>query len=176
MIFTELPVAGAYRLDVERHEDARGFFVRTFDAEVLAAHGLVATVVQESTSYNRRRGTLRGMHYQVAPHLETKLVTCLRGAIYDVVIDLRSESPSFRAWHAIELTEDNLATLYIPAGCAHGFLTLTDDAVVGYRMSSPHVPAAARGVRWDDPAFAISWPEPPIVMADRDRMYPDFVA
>ena len=174
MIFAATPVEGAFLIQPERREDERGFFARTYCVRELAEHGLDPQVVQRSVSYNTKRGTLRGMHYQVAPHEETKLVSCSRGEIYDVIIDLRPASSSFRRWTAATLTADNGHLLYIPRGCAHGFITLTDDAVVDYQISDFHHPESARGLRYDDPAFGVKWPFAPIVIAARDRTWPDY--
>lgn len=171
MILTETPIAGAFLLDVERREDERGFFARTYCQDELRAHGLECDVVQCSISFNHVRGTLRGLHYQDAPHEETKIVRCTRGAIWDVVVDLRRDSGTYRRWTAVELTADNRRALYIPPGLAHGFITLGDDSEVFYMMGTTYVAEAARGVRWDDPAFGISWPMAPVVMSDRDRSY-----
>lgn len=156
-------------------EDERGFFARTWCKEDFAARGLVAEFAQASVSFNRRRGTLRGMHYQAEPHAEIKLVRCIRGAIYDVVVDLRPDSATYCRWEAVELTADNRLTLWIPKGLAHGFQTLEDDTELSYQISAPHWPLAARGVRWDDPAFGIVWPQTAeCVMSERDRGYQDF--
>lgn len=174
MKFSTTPIEGAVLIEPEPHHDERGFFARTYCEDELAAHGLVARIKQASVSSNRRRGTLRGMHVQAAPHEEIKLVSVQRGAVHDVLLDLRPASPSYRRWHAVRLDDVTLATLYIPGGVAHGFQTLADDTVVSYRMSVEHHPAAARGVRFDDPAFAIRWPEPVTVISERDRTYPDF--
>jgi dTDP-4-dehydrorhamnose 3,5-epimerase len=173
------PLAGAHLVELERLQDDRGFFARTFCAEEFASRGLDARVAQCSTSFNHHAGTLRGLHYQAAPHGEAKLVRCTRGAIYDVAVDLRPESPSYRGWFATELTAENGRGLFIPEGCAHGFQTLSDDTEVLYQMSTPFVPGAARGFRWDDPAFAIVWPEPPPggrTISARDAEYEDFTA
>lgn len=174
MIFRELPIAGAWLLDIERRQDDRGFFARTFCRDELANAGLQNDLVQCSVSFNKRRGTLRGMHFQTEPHQEVKLVSCLRGAIYDVLLDLRPTSKTFREWTAVELTGDNLRTVYVPEGCAHGFQTLTDDTLVSYQINERFAPDAARGVRWDDPAFNISWPDGPKTLAPRDLSWPDF--
>ena len=171
MILTETPLAGAFLLDIERAEDERGFFARTFCGDELRARGLEANVAQCSVSFNRARGTLRGLHYQDAPHEEVKIVRCTRGAIWDVVVDLRRDSGTYRRWTAIDLTADNRRALYIPRGMAHGFITRSDDAEVFYMMGNPYVEGAARGIRWDDPAFGIDWPIAPAVMSDRDRTY-----
>jgi dTDP-4-dehydrorhamnose 3,5-epimerase len=173
MEFRPLPIAGAFLVTPERHEDDRGFFARSWDAEEFQAHGLNPRLAQTSLSLSPRAGTLRGLHYQAAPHEEAKIVTCVRGSIWDVVVDLRPGSATFRRWHAEELTGANLWALYVPEGCAHGFLTTTDDALVLYQISAPHDPAAARGVRWDDPAIGIAWPDRPVVISGRDASYPD---
>jgi dTDP-4-dehydrorhamnose 3,5-epimerase len=171
LIFTETSVAGAYLIDVERRDDERGFFARTYCEDELRARGLDANVPQCNISWNRQRGTLRGLHYQAAPHEETKIVRCTRGAIWDVVVDLRAESSTYLQWTAASLTDDNRRALYIPRGVAHGFITLTDDAEVLYMMGASFVAEAARGVRWDDPAIAIRWPIVPVVISEKDRGY-----
>jgi dTDP-4-dehydrorhamnose 3,5-epimerase len=162
-------------VEPERHADVRGFFARTFDAEEFARRGLRSTFPQCSVSYNVRAGTLRGMHFQAAPHAEAKLVRCTAGGIYDVAVDLRPDSPTRGRWAGVELTAENRRALYVPEGFAHGFQTLVDAAEVLYQISAPFVPEAARGVRWDDPAFGIEWPEAAErVINERDRTYPDF--
>jgi dTDP-4-dehydrorhamnose 3,5-epimerase len=172
--FTALEVDGAFVIDLVRHEDERGWFARAWSAEEFAEHGLHAPVIDLNLSYNTRRGTLRGMHFQRPPHHETKLVRCTAGAIYDVIIDLREDSPSFRRSAAVELTRKNGRLLYIPPGFAHGFQTLEDDTEVLYQMSAGYAADAACGVRYDDPAFGIEWPEPVSVISDRDRSWPDY--
>lgn len=174
MIFVETSVKGAYVIEIEPVHDERGFFARTWCERELAERGLNPVVKQSSVSFNKRRGTLRGMHYQVAPHEETKIVSCPRGAIHDVVLDLRRESPTYKRHVALELSADNRKMVYIPIGCAHGFQTLLDNTEVDYRISTPYVPEAARGVRFDDPAFGIQWPSEPRIVSERDRSYPDF--
>lgn len=177
MIFTETELEGVWIVEAERLEDERGFFARAWCREEFAQHGLDVELAQCSISFNRRRGTLRGMHYQEAPFAETKVVRCTRGRIYDVVIDLRPGSATFRRWVATELSEENRRSVFVPAGCAHGFQTLSDNAEVFYQMSQVHAPEHARGVRWDDPAFAIGWPiREDLVISERDRTYPDFAA
>lgn len=174
MIFTETRLAGVFTIDVERHEDERGFFARVWDGEELAAHGLDARVVQSSIAYNHVAGTLRGLHFQAEPFAETKLLRCTRGAIWDVVVDLRAGSPSFLDWVAVELTEENRRTLYVPERFAHGYQTLVDASEVWYQMSAPYAPDAARGLRWDDPKLGIDWP--PVerrVISERDLAWPD---
>lgn len=174
MRFADAPLAGAVVIEPARLEDDRGWFARTFDRAAFEARGLAADVLQESNSFSARRGTLRGMHYQADPYGENKLVRCARGAIYDVIVDLRPASDTRCGWFGIELTAENGRMLYIPSGMAHGFLTLADATEVAYQMTDPYVPSYARGVRFDDPAFAIDWPAPPDVISERDRSYPDF--
>jgi dTDP-4-dehydrorhamnose 3,5-epimerase len=174
MRFTETKVAGAFLIEPEPIADERGFFARTWCREEFADHGLNPELAQANISFNHRKGTLRGLHYQEPPHAEAKLVRSVRGAIWDLALDLRSDSPSYLAWFGAELSDANRAMLYVPEGCAHGFLTLTDDAEVAYQMSAPYAPQAARGVRFDDPAFGISWPGEVVVINERDRTYPDF--
>jgi dTDP-4-dehydrorhamnose 3,5-epimerase len=165
---------GAWVLHLDRREDERGFFARVWSAEEFQRRGLNPALAQCSLSYNHAAGTLRGMHYQAPPAQEAKVVRCVRGTIHDVLIDLRPQSATFRKWVALELTAENRLSFYIPEGVAHGFLTLSDGAEVLYLISSAHVPALARGVRWDDPAFNVTWPRRPAVISDRDRDYPDF--
>ncbi|HEX6097453.1 MAG TPA: dTDP-4-dehydrorhamnose 3,5-epimerase [Thermoanaerobaculia bacterium] len=172
MIFTETAIPGAFVIDVERVEDERGFFARTWSEDELRDHGLDPTVVQCNLSYNARQATLRGLHYQRTPHEETKIVRCTAGAIHDVVVDLRRSSPAYRKWTAVELTAENRRMLYIPHGVAHGFITLTDASEVHYQMGARYVAEAAAGVRWDDPAFGIEWPLEPLVISERDRSFP----
>ena len=173
MLFIQTPVNGVFLVEPERISDERGFFARTWCGEEFQAHGLNPTLAQCSLSFSRRRGTLRGLHYQAAPHGEAKLVRCTRGAIFDVAVDLRPGSPTYLAWYGAELSGDNRVMLYVPEGCAHGQLTLADDTEVFYQMSAPYVPTAARGVRFDDPALGIAWPGEVLVVNQRDRTYPD---
>ncbi len=178
MIVRATQLAGVSVVESQPQRDERGSFARTFDAEIFAAHGLDPRVVQCNTSYNALAGTLRGLHYQAAPHEEGKLVRCTRGRVFDVVVDLRPASPTHRRWLGLELDADGSRSLFIPAGCAHGFQTLRDDSEVHYQMTAVYVPAAARGVRWDDPAFAIRWPEPPAgerIVSARDLAFRDYV-
>lgn len=169
MIFRETAIEGAFIIEPDRQEDERGFFARVYCREEFESHGLNPNLVQCSLSLSKRKGTLRGMHYQVAPHEEAKLVRCTMGAIYDVILDLRHTSRTFEKWLAVELTAENRKMLYVPEGCAHGFQTLEDDTEVFYQMSEFYHPECARGVRWDDPALGIEWPAPsPIVMSERD--------
>jgi dTDP-4-dehydrorhamnose 3,5-epimerase len=176
VIFTPTPLAGAFVIEPEPIPDARGLFARTWCRRELEAHGLDGALAQCSTSFNKRKGTLRGMHYQAPPFAETKIVRCTRGSMYDVVIDLRPESPTFRRHFGATLTADNRKAMYIPKGFAHGFQTLEDDTEVLYQISEFYSPDHSRGVRWDDPAFGIAWPPDERTMSDRDRAYPDFRA
>jgi dTDP-4-dehydrorhamnose 3,5-epimerase len=173
MRFVPTRLAGAYVIEQERHADERGFFARTWCREEFARHGLEAELVQCSVSFNGRRGTLRGLHYQAPPFAEAKLVRCTRGALYDVAVDLRPGSATFRTWVGVELSEDDGRALYIPPGVGHGFYTLAEATEVAYQMSAPYAPEAARGVRWNDPFLGVAWPGPVEVMAARDRDYPD---
>lgn len=174
MIFTPLGVAGMMRVEPQRFADERGFFARTFCEREFASQGLVDRFVQSSVSCNRLAGTVRGLHWQAEPHAEAKLIRCLAGAIYDVGVDLRRESPTYLRHAGVELTAENRLALYIPAGCAHGFQTLRDDTETLYMISAFHRPAAARGARFDDPAFAIEWPLPATLVLERDRNWPDW--
>ncbi len=173
MIFRETALSGAFVIDLERHTDARGFFARSFCRDEFAAHGLVTAWAQSNVSFNARRGTVRGMHWQVEPEVEVKLVRCTAGALYDVVVDLRPDSPSLGRFVGAELSAHNRRMLYVPAGFAHGFVTLSDETEVFYEMSHPHAPDAARGFRFDDPRIEIDWPEPCAMISDRDGGYPD---
>ncbi len=176
MICTETKLKGAFLIEPERLEDERGFFARTWCQREFAALGLEPAWVQSSISFNKSKATLRGMHYQAAPYEETKLVRCTAGAIYDVIVDLRPGSETYRQWLGVELTAANRCLLYIPQGVAHGFETLTDDAEVFYEISEFYHPESARGVRWDDPALGIEWPLKAQILSDRDRSYPDYIA
>ncbi|HEX7043444.1 MAG TPA: dTDP-4-dehydrorhamnose 3,5-epimerase [Burkholderiales bacterium] len=176
MKFTPLPLPGAYLIEPEPVYDARGMFARVWCRREFEAHGLSTVTEQCSVSFNPKRGTLRGLHYQAPPHEEVKLVRCTRGAVYDVVLDLRPGSPAFGRWFGIELTAENRRMLYIPEGVAHGFLTRRPGTEVYYQMSAAYVAEAARGVRWNDPAFGIAWPGPVEVISERDASYPDFAA
>ena len=174
MKFIETKLKGTYIIELEPMEDERGFFARSFCQKEFKKHGLNPRIVQCNISFNKKRGTLRGMHYQVSPYEEAKLVSCIRGAIYDVIIDLRQDSPTYCQWFAVELTEENYKMLYIPKGFAHGFQTLEDNTVVFYQMSEFYYPECARGVRWDDSTFEIEWPLSEQVMSKKDLSYPDF--
>lgn len=175
MEFRPTALAGATLIELERREDARGYFARTFCEREFQAHGLPARMVQTNVSYTRRAGTLRGMHCQAAPHEEDKLVRCVHGAIWDAIVDIRPGSPTYCRWLGVELSESNGRMLLVPKGFAHGFITLTDDASVCYQMSEFHTPAAERGFRHDDPAFGIDWPVQVTQISEKDRTWPDFV-
>ncbi len=174
MIFTPSKVHGAWIVDLDRRTDERGSFARAWCQREFAAHGLDATLAQINVSHNIHRGTLRGMHFQAAPYAETKIVSCTRGAIYDVALDLREDSPTYLQWDAVELTADNRRMFYLPEGCAHGFQTLTDDSEVLYFMSEFYAPGYGRGVRHDDPAFAIEWPLHITCLSEADRSWPAY--
>lgn len=171
MLLKETKLKGAYVVELKPMEDERGFFARTFCQKEFVAYGLNPKLVQCSISYNKRKGTLRGMHYQVSPMAEAKLVRCTRGAMYDVIIDLRSESPTYCEWIAVELNADNHRMIYIPEGFAHGFQTLMDDTEVFYQMSEFYAPECARGLRWDDPVFGIVWPDDKRIISEKDMNY-----
>jgi len=172
--FYETELAGAFVIDIEPREDSRGFFARTWCKNELEQHGLNTNVVQANMSYNTLKGTLRGMHYQVAPYAETKLVRCTRGAIYDVIVDLRPESATYKRWIGVELTADNRRALYVPEGFGHGFITLEDNTDVMYQVTAFYTPGAEGGLRYNDPAFGIEWPIPMAVISDKDATWPDF--
>jgi dTDP-4-dehydrorhamnose 3,5-epimerase len=175
VIFAETELKSVFFIDLEKHVDERGFFARVWCEQEFRDRGLNPRIAQSSVSFNHKRGTLRGMHYQVAPYEEAKLVRCTAGAIYDVVLDLRLHSPTYTRWTAVELTARNRRMLYIPEGCAHGFQTLVDDTEVSYLISQVYDASSARGVRWNDPAFSIEWPAADRTLSDRDRTYPDFI-
>jgi len=174
MIFVETKLKGAFVLEIEKLEDERGFFGRTWCKREFTKHNLNPDLVQCSVSFNRKRGTLRGMHYQIAPHADAKLVRCTSGAIYDVILDLRQDSPTFCQWTAVELSASNHRMLFVPEGLAHGFQTLEDETEIFYQMSEFHAADFARGVRWNDPAFGIEWPPADRMISSRDATYPDF--
>ena len=174
MVFTETSLAGAFVLDLEPHHDERGFFARSWCQREFESHGLTSSFVQCNVSWNPHKGTLRGMHYQITPHAEAKVVRCTAGSVYDVIIDLRAESPTLREHFGVVLSAENRRALYVPEGFAHGFLTLSDDSEVAYQMSQFYEPAASGGVRWNDPMFAIAWPGPVTIISERDRTYADY--
>lgn len=175
MKFTPTELAGATVIDLERREDSRGWFARVYCEREFAQAGLPVRVAQTNMSLTRTRGTVRGMHFQAVPHAEDKLVRCVQGAIWDAIVDLRPDSPTYCKWIGVELSEANGRMLLVPKGFAHGFVTLTDDCAVTYQVSEFYTPAAERGVRHDDPAFGIAWPVPVVDMSDKDRTWPDFV-
>jgi dTDP-4-dehydrorhamnose 3,5-epimerase len=174
MIFEETKLSGVLEINLNPAHDSRGFFARSWCQNEFENHGLDPKVVQCNVSFNTRKGTLRGMHYQAAPNAEAKLVRCTSGSIYDVVLDLRPQSPTFKNWIAAVLTSDRHNMIYVPQGCAHGFLTLEDRTEVFYQMSEFYSPESARGVRWNDPAFQIVWPAKIEVISERDQNYADF--
>jgi dTDP-4-dehydrorhamnose 3,5-epimerase len=176
MTFHETRLRGVFEIRLELKPDERGFFARSWCRQEFENLGLNPSVVQCNVSFNTRKGTLRGMHYQAAPHGEAKLVRCTNGAIYDVAVDLRPESPTFKDWIGVTLTAAGRNMLYMPEGFGHGFLTLEDETEVFYQMSEFYNPGAVRGARWDDPAFRIVWPARPEVISERDRTYPDFAS
>jgi dTDP-4-dehydrorhamnose 3,5-epimerase len=174
VIFSRTEIAGVWVIDVEEHRDQRGFFARCWCRREFAAHGLSAELAQASVAFSRWEGTLRGLHYQAPPHGEEKLVRATRGAAYVVAVDLRPDSPTHTRWVAVELTAENHRMLYVPQGCAQGYQTLADDTEMFYQMSQFHAPQAARGVRFDDPALAISWPQAPTILSQADRSWPAY--
>lgn len=174
MIFEKTNIQGVYLIHLEKKEDERGYFARTFDRQEFSAHGLKFDIVQSSLSHNEKSGTVRGMHLQVAPHEEEKLILCLRGEIVDIVLDLRRDSPTYKQHLSINLNEQNNDLIYIPKGMAHGFQTLRDNSVIQYHMSTVFVPEASSGVKWDDSAFDIKFPLPITVISERDNSYADY--
>lgn len=174
MRFTALPIAGSFLIEIESATDERGLFARTYCAREFASHGISETFVQCNLSVTSKRGTIRGMHLQAAPHGEAKLVRCTRGSAFDVVLDLRPESRSFMSWHALVLDAEARNAIFIPTGCAHGFQALNDDCELFYQMANYYVPDAKRGVRWNDPAFSIPWPLSPSELSEDDTAFPDF--
>jgi dTDP-4-dehydrorhamnose 3,5-epimerase len=174
VIFTAARIAGAWLIDVEQLGDERGFFARTWCQHELTAHGLDAAIAQESISWNPYKGTTRGLHFQRSPHEEVKIVRCTRGAIFDVIVDLRRDSPTFGRWQGVELSANNRRAFYVPKGCAHGFQTLVDETEVVYVISAFYVPTAAAGYRYNDAAFGISWPLPVAIISENDLRWPDF--
>jgi len=174
MIFTETDLKGAFVVDIEKHQDERGFFARSWCRREFEAHGLNPKLAQCNISFNPHKRTLRGMHYQAKPFEEAKLVRCTRGSLHDVIVDLRSDSPSYKKSLGVVLTAENRRMLYVPQGFAHGFLTLENDTEVFYQISEFYMPESQRGFRWNDPAIAITWPAEVEFISDRDRNYPDF--
>jgi dTDP-4-dehydrorhamnose 3,5-epimerase len=173
MIFAETPLPGAYVIELDKHEDERGFFARSWCAREFTAKGLDPHLVQCNVSFNKLKGTLRGLHYQVPPHAEAKLVRCTKGSLFDVIVDLRKASPTFLKWFAIELTAANHRMIYIPNLFAHGFQTLEDDTEIFYQMSEFYEPAASKGLRWNDPRLGINWQDADRTMSQKDQAYPN---
>ncbi|MEQ1849578.1 MAG: dTDP-4-dehydrorhamnose 3,5-epimerase [Candidatus Peribacteraceae bacterium] len=175
MKIKETSLPGVYTVDIDRHTDVRGFFARTWDRESAEKLGLIQQFDYTCISGNAKKGTLRGMHYQIDAHGETKLVRCTKGSMFDVVIDLRPNSPTFKKWIGADLSAENHSALYIPTGCAHGFITMQDDTEVLYQIHGNYNADASKGVRWNDPAFGIEWPMQPTILSERDTAYPDIV-
>jgi|TARA_Y100001949_G_scaffold157336_1_gene146814 dTDP-4-dehydrorhamnose 3,5-epimerase len=173
MKFTKTDFDGVYLIEIEKSEDERGFFARTFDSKIFEEKGLIFQFIQSSISNNIKKGTIRGMHYQIEPYAETKLVTCTNGKIFDVLIDLRPNSKTFKKWQSFELDSKHYSSVYIPEGVAHGFQTLQDDSVIHYQISQIHKPEFSRGIRWDDKLFNITWPLKPTVISKKDQEYLD---
>lgn len=174
MNFTETKLKGAFIIDIKKLEDDRGFFGRSYCQKEFEAHGLNTNVVQANVSYNKKKGTLRGLHTQLPPYGESKLVRCTRGSLYDVIVDVRPGSPTFKQWIGVELTAANYRMLYVPEGFAHSFITLEDDTEAVYQVTQFFTPRAERGFRWDDPAFNIQWPITPVIISEKDRSHPLF--
>jgi len=175
MKFTETKLKGAFIIEIEKLSDDRGFFARSWCQKEFEIHALASRVVRANVSYNRKRGTMRGMHYQIAPYQESKLIRCTRGAIYDVIIDLRPDSPTYKQWTGVELTADNYTMFFVPQDFAHGFETLTDETEITYQVSQFYTPGSEKGIRFNDPAFDIQWPLEVTIISDKDRTWPDFV-
>ena len=174
MKFTETKIPGVFVIELERHEDDRGWFARAWSREEFAAHGLPTDLAQTNLSHNTQRGTVRGMHFQTAPNAEVKLIRCVAGAVHDIALDLRPESPTFKQSVATELSADNGLAMFLPEGIAHGFQTLTDNAMLFYQMSTPYALEASSGARWNDSAFQIEWPIAEAIVCERDLAFPDF--
>ncbi len=174
MIFRDLKIKGAYLIELERREDPRGFFARSWCQKEFDAHGLCSCFVQINVGFSKQKGTLRGMHYQLVPYQEVKVVRCTMGAVYDVIVDIRPNSPTCKEWVGLELTEENRHMLYIPEGCAHGYQTLEDNTEICYQTSQFYAPEYAAGVRYDDPAFEIQWPADVTNISDADRSWPNY--
>ena len=174
MIFTETKLKGAFIIEIEKLEDERGFFGRSWCVNEMKDHGINVNILQANVSFNKYKGTLRGMHYQIAPYGESKLVRCSRGSIFDVIIDLRPDSPTYKQWIGVELSQDNYKMLFVPVDFAHGFITLEEDTEVTYMMSEIFVPGAGATIRWNDPAFNIKWPFEPLIMSEKDKKQTDF--
>ena len=176
MKFLETPLESVFVIQLEPVDDERGSFARVWCRDEFEANGVATSLAQANVSFNRRRGTLRGLHYQIAPGEETKVVRCTRGALWDVAVDVRPDSPTYLKWFGLELTPDNGTMLYVPRGCAHGYVTLVDATEAFYLTSAPYAAELERGVRWDDPAFSIEWPVAPLIISDKDASWPSFLA
>lgn len=174
MIFTETKLKGAFEIEIKKLEDDRGFFGRSWCANEMKEHGLNTNICQANTSLSKQKGTLRGMHFQYDPYQETKLIRCTRGRIFDVIIDLRADSPTFKQWFGAELTQDNYKMLYVPEDFAHGFITLEDNCEVTYLVTQFYTPNSEGGIRWNDPSFNIQWPIEPVVLSEKDANHPDY--
>ena len=174
MKFTETKLKGAFVVEIEKLSDERGFFARSWCQKEFEAHGLNARLVQANVSYNHKKGTLRGIHYQIAPYQECKLISCTRGAIYDVIIDLRPDSPTYKQWTGVELTADSYHMFFVPEDFGHGFQTLTDETEITYQVSQFYTPGSEKGIRFDDPVFNIQWPLDAAVISEKDKNWPDF--
>lgn len=174
MEFRPLPLSGAYLIDLTPRRDSRGFFARLFCEDEMRQHGLSAKIAQMNNSLSAQKGTLRGLHYQLPPHAETKIVRCVRGAVWDCIVDLRPESPTFKQWHGAELSAENRTMMYVPKGFAHGFVTLVEDSELVYMVDEPYNAQSERGIRWNDPAFGITWPLVPTLVSERDQEHPFF--
>lgn len=174
MKFSQTPIPGAYVIDIDKKEDERGFFARSFCAKEFSCHGLETNFIQINNSLSVKKGTLRGLHYQLAPMQEVKVIRCIKGKIYDVIVDIREDSLTFGHSFGVELSEENKTMLYVPKGCAHGFITLEDNSELFYLVSEYYSPQLERGIRWDDPEFSIKWPISPCVISERDLSHPNF--
>jgi len=174
MIFTETKLNGVFIIEPEKLEDERGFFARSFDSEIFKEHGLNPNVRQCNMSYNKEKGTVRGMHFQLHPHQEAKYLRCIGGRIFDAVVDLRQKSSTFKQWIGVEMSAENRKMIFVPEGCVNGFQTLTDDVELAYQASEAYIPQYERGLRWNDPAFGIKWPLEPTVMSEKDKSWPLF--
>jgi len=174
MVFNETKLKDAFIIDLEKHQDGRGFFARAYCEKEFRDHGIKSAVVQANVSYNKYKHTLRGMHFQTEPYGEAKLVRCTKGAIYDVIIDVRKNSPTYKEWIGVELSEGNFRMLYVPEGFAHGFITLQDETEITYQVSEFYTPGAEKGIRWDDAEFGIDWPADPAIISEKDENWPDF--
>lgn len=175
MIFVETKLKGAYVVELEKREDSRGFFTRGWDGNILEQHGLVGSVIQQNIAFSKTKGTIRGLHYQKAPHQETKFIRCTRGSIFDVIVDLRPDSATYKNWFGVQLTQDEYKVLYVPKDFAHGFQSLVDNSEIMYLVSEAYTPAAEAGVRYNDSSIGVEWPLPVSVISEKDASWPDFI-